>query len=468
MTNIGKHLSTGQILSYSLPSFSSSMIMMTVAIFLPNYYTDDLGVTAGMLSWIFLFGRIWDAVTDPLMGHISDRTRTRWGRRRLYFLICPLPVWLFFYLIWSPNTSLSPSGLFFHLLITYILLYTFWTVFNIPYFSLGMELTPDYHERSRLFGMRQGFLLGGTALGTLAPDFFAGLFGSKITGYSRMSLIIGGLNAILIFVLFFSVRERSDLLKSRIYPFIKGLRITFGNRAFVVLLMVYLSSMIGGSFLSPLTLYIGKYVVKAEWASKYIVLAYMIGSFLSIPIWVRLSAKVGKNKAWTTAMVFGAIGFALSFTYHEGTWLRWIIIAFQVGMAGGCSMILGPAIQADVIDLDELETGARREGAFVGIWSFLDKAAVGLAVFIGLQGLDVIGYTPNIEQTPAVIFGMKVLYCLLPAVLYLVAVIIFQKFPITREVHADIRKKLDERKNLTGSAETEPDRASSDTSSGVI
>jgi len=453
MTHTDKYLSTGQILSYSLPSFSNSMIMMTVAIFLPNFYTDDLGVTAGMLSWVFLFARIWDAITDPLMGHISDRTRTRWGRRRPYFLFCPLPIWLFFYLIWSPGSSLSATGLFLHLMITYLLLYTFWTVFNIPYHSLAMELTPDYHERSRLFGVRQGFLLGGTALGTLAPAFFAGISGSKLTGYSHMALIIGGLNAVLIVIMFFSVRERTESGKARVYSFIKGLGITFRNRAFVVLLLVYLTSMIGASFLSPLTLYIGKYVIKAEWASKYIVLAYMLGSFLSIPLWLRLSRKMGKNKTWTAAMVFGAIGFALSYTYHEGTWLRWIIIAFQVGVAGGCTMILGPAIQADVIDSDELETGARREGAFVGVWSFMDKAAVGLAIFIGLQGLEIIGYTPNIEQTPGVIFGMKVLYCLLPAVLYLVAAIIFQKFPITQEVHAEIRAKLDKRKNSSLSTE---------------
>ena len=126
------------------------------------------------------------------------------------------------------------------------------------------------------------------------------------------------------------------------------------------------------------------------------------------------------------------------------------------GAASGCSMTLGPAISADVIDSDELETGMRREGAFVGVWSFLDKAAVGLAVFIGMQGLHRIGYVPNEAQTPEVIAGMKYLYCLLPAALHLVALLIFQKFPITAEVHAQIRAQLDARAAESGAQGSQP------------
>jgi len=130
--------------------------------------------------------------------------------------------------------------------------------------------------------------------------------------------------------------------------------------------------------------------------------------------------------------------------------MLWIVLAVVVGSSTGCSMTMGPAISADVIDSDELETGMRREGAFVGVWSFVDKAAVGLAIFVGMQGLDRIGYVPNLEQTPDVIAGMKFLYCLLPAVLHLVALLIFQKFPITPEVHAQIRAQLDARKAESG------------------
>jgi GPH family glycoside/pentoside/hexuronide:cation symporter len=217
-------------------------------------------------------------------------------------------------------------------------------------------------------------------------------------------------------------------------------------------MLVYLTSMIGQSFITPLAIYMAKYVVKVEWVTQPLILTYMSASLLSIPFWLYLSKRIGKNRTWTAAMLIGAIGYALVYTVHEGTWLRWILLTIPTGAPYGCTMMLGPAIQADVIDSDELETGTRREGAFIGVWSFIDKAAIGLAVFVGLQGLEIFGYVPNVTQTKIVITGITVLYSLLPASLNLVAVFIFQKFPITREVHAEIRAQLDARKSGNATA----------------
>jgi sugar (glycoside-pentoside-hexuronide) transporter len=437
-----ERLPLGQVLSYALPASAMSLIMISVAIYLPNYYTDELGVSAGMLSWVFLAGRFWDAVTDPLMGHISDRTRTRWGRRRPYFIVSALPIWVVFYLIWSPSPSLTTSGTFVHLLVCYILLYSFWTVFSIPYVSLGMELTPNYHERTRIFGFRQAFMLAGTAIGMLAPFAFTKLMNDKAAGYSIMALIFGGISAVLICITFVRVRERSRGADEGTFSFFAGLKATFSNHAFVVLLLVYLTSYVGGSFIAPLSIFMAKYVIKVEWAMQPVMIAYLTGSMLSIPIWLRLSRRFGKNRAFSIGMMIGTLGYAASTTYHEGTWIRWVILAVVVGAANGCTMTLGPAIAADVIDSDELSTGARREGAFMGIWSFADKAAVGLAVFIGMQGLEYIGYEPNVDQSEDVIAGMKFLYCVLPALLQLAALLIFQRFPITPELHERIRAEL--------------------------
>jgi len=437
-------------LSYALPASAMSLILISVAIYLPNFYTDELGVSAGMLSWVFLAGRVWDAVTDPLMGHVSDGTRSRWGRRRPYFALAAFPIWIVFYLIWSPSPDLSTNGTFVHLLVCYILLYSFWTVFSIPYVSLGMELTPNYHERTRIFGFRQAFMLVGTAVGMLAPFAFTQLLGDKAAGYSLMALIFGGVSTALICITFVRVRERSLQTHGEGFSFFVGLRATLSNNAFVVLLLVYLTSYVGGSFIAPLSIFMAKYVIKEEWAMQPVMLAYLLGSMLSIPIWLKLSHRFGKNRAFSLGMIVGTIGYAASTTYHEGTWIRWVVLAVVVGAANGCTMTLGPAIAADAIDSDELETGKRREGAFMGIWSFADKAAVGLAVFIGMQGLEYIGYEPNVEQTEEVISGMKFLYCVLPALLQFVALLIFQRFPITPELHERIRAQLSARREPPG------------------
>ncbi|MCP5057850.1 MAG: MFS transporter [bacterium] len=436
-------LPSGEVLAYALPAATVAIVVISVGMYLPNFYTDELGVSAGLLSWVFLAGRLSDAVTDPLMGFISDRTATRWGRRRPYMLLAALPIWLIFYLVWSPASSLSPTGVFVHLLVCYLLLYAFLTVFSIPYISLGMELTPNYDDRTRLFGVRQVFTVVGTAAGMLAPFAFAELIGTKEDGYPVMALALGGFGAVLILFASSRIAERPAVVVRNPLPFVQGLRVTAANRPFRILLLVYLASHVGGSFIAPLGLFIAKYVIKLEWAMQPVMLAYLVGSLLSVPLWLRLSRIHGKNRTWTAGMLVGVAAYAISYSYHEGTWVLWVILGAVVGAVHGCTLTLGPAIAADAIDEDELETGQRREGVFMGIWSFVDKAAIGVAVFIGMQGLEFIGYVPNQDQTESVIEGMKFLYCILPAILNLLAVIIFQRFPITRERHEDIRAQLE-------------------------
>ncbi len=440
----------GQVLSYALPAATVALVIVSVSMYLPNYYTDELGVSAGLLSWVFLAGRVWDAVTDPLIGYVSDRTRSRWGRRRPYILAAALPLWAVFWLIWSPSGSLSPNGVFVHLMVCYLALFTFLTVFNIPYVALGMELTPSYDDRTRVFGVRQVVTVIGTAAGMLAPFAFAQALGGKTDGYAVMAITLGGLGAALMGVAFARIRERPRTAAAQGLPFLSGLRVTLANRPFRILLLVYLASHVGGSFIAPLSLFIAKYVIQVEWAMQPVMLAFLAGSMLSIPVWMRLSAAYGKNRTWTIGMSVGVIAYAVSYTYHEGTWVLWVILGFFVGATAGCTMTLGPSIAADAIDSDELETGRRREGVFMGVWSLVDKAAIGLAVFVGMQGLELIGYVPNQDQSESVIQGMKFLYCILPAILNGIAILIFQRFPITRDEHERIREQLDARRAADG------------------
>jgi GPH family glycoside/pentoside/hexuronide:cation symporter len=291
------------------------------------------------------------------------------------------------------------------------------------------------------------FAVIGVAVGMLAPFAFAQAMGGKELGYPAMAATLGGVGVMLILVTVVGVRERPRQDTAASLPFAAGLRATLANRPFRILLAVYLASHVGGSFIAPLSLFIAKYVIKVEWAMQPVMLAYLAGSVASIPVWLRISKIHGKNHTWTLGMIVGTLGYAASYSYHEGTWIRWMILAVVVGAASGCTMTLGPSIAADAIDSDELQTRRRREGVFMGVWSLVDKAAIGLAVFIGMQGLEAVGYVPNQEQTEPVIAGMKFLYCLLPAILNAVALIIFQRFPITREVHEQIRAQLEARRN---------------------
>jgi Na+/melibiose symporter-like transporter len=253
---------------------------------------------------------------------------------------------------------------------------------------------------------------------------------------------------LLIFINFIGNRENPEFQTREPFPFLKGVVISFRNRAFVILLIAYLLALAGGAMVAPLTPYMGEYVFRVQnpWLVPAIVLVFLVGAAASVYPWMKLSQKIGKNKTWNIGMAIGAVaGFTAMVVYNEGAWVWWLIISILAGMGYGCTTSIGPSLFADVVDSDELETGRRREGVFFGVMTFVEKAAVGLAVFAGLQGLDLIGYVPNVEQTASVIFGMKFLFCLMPAICHVVAVIVFLLFPITPEVHAQIRAELDKR-----------------------
>ena len=149
--------------------------------------------------------------------------------------------------------------------------------------------------------------------------------------------------------------------------------------------------------------------------------------------------------------MFSSVVFALHLYYHEGTWLAWIVLGTLAGFGYGCTVSLGPSMMADEIDLDELETGRRREGAYFGIWSLIDKGAVGLAVFIGMYSLDLMGYVPNQEQTPRVYWTLKSLFSILPAMCFAASCYLIRNYPIDQQEHARIRTEIEARNSQKAS-----------------
>lgn len=200
-----QRLSTGILIAYALPRSGSALMFVTVAIYLAKFYTDTLLLAPAFIAWTFLIGRFWDGLTDPIMGYLSDATRSRLGRRRPYFLASAVPVAVAYFFLWSPAEGLKDWTLFVHLTVAYLATYTFWTVFSIPHNALGAELTMNYHERTRLTSVREALGLLGTLAGTVAPAFFASRFGGEIRGFSYMAATVGALTAVFILICYLSV-----------------------------------------------------------------------------------------------------------------------------------------------------------------------------------------------------------------------------------------------------------------------
>lgn len=335
-TPSGKKLSTREVVSYGLPRFGSAIMFLTVTVFLPKFYTDTLYLAPAFIGWTFLIGRFWDGLTDPIMGHISDRTRSKMGRRRPYFLVSAIPVAVAFFFLWSPPEGLKDWGLFAYLTATYLLTYTFWTIFSIPHNSLGAELTMDYHERTVLTGVREALGVVGTLVGTLAPPILAAALMSKQKGYSLFAGTTGALTAVLIFIAFFNLKENPEFQKQRPISIKKGLKALFDNRPFRTLILVFVIALLGNSLVPILTMYIAQYVVKVpEKTAVMVIVSYLLMATVSIVFWTRLSQRIGKKEAWGRALILSSIVFVVSMYYHEGTWLIWIILAGLAGFGYG-------------------------------------------------------------------------------------------------------------------------------------
>ena len=442
----GQKLSTREILTYGLPRSGAAMMFIMVSVYLSKFYTDTLLLAPAFVAWTFLIGRFWDGFTDPIMGYVSDETKSRLGRRRPYFLLSAIPVGIAYFYLWSPPDTLKDWGLFLYLTAAYLITYTFWTIFSIPHNSLGAELTMDYHERTVLTGVREGLGVLGALVGTMGPPLFALWLGSKTRGYSLLAGIIGLVTAVFILICFFSVKENPEFQKQPPIAIKEGLKALYGNRPFRVLVVVFVMALIGNAFVPILTLYIADYVVKMPGIAPVIIFSYIMATAASIVFWTRLSRRIGKKEAWSRALLFSSVIFVFSTYYHQGTWLVWIILALLAGLGYGGTIALAPSMMADVIDLDELQTGRRREGAYFGIWSFIDKSAVGIAVFIGMYSLDFMGYVPNQDQTLRVFWTLKALYSILPALCFAACCYLLRHYPIDQREHERIRAEIEKGK----------------------
>ena len=208
MTNIDTNkLPKGLIFGYGLPRFGAAIIFLSVVIYLPKFCTDTLMLAPALIGWMFLFGRVWDGITDPAMGYISDRTRLKMGRRRPYFLISAIPIGVCYFLLWSPPPGLTGGMLFLYLTLFYLATYTFFTMFSIPYESLVAELSTDYHERTVLTGVREGLGLLGALVATLAPPLTNRYLLNERLSYSWVAAVTGVITAVLILICFFTVKE---------------------------------------------------------------------------------------------------------------------------------------------------------------------------------------------------------------------------------------------------------------------
>lgn len=454
-------LSLRQKLVYGLGDWGTSAATTVRTVFWFFFLTSVVGMDAGLAGSVFLIGRIWDAVNDPLIGMLSDRVRTRWGRRRPFLLFGAIPFGIAFVLLFLVPPW-GPVALAAYYVIAFLLFDSLYTVINVPYSALMPELTGDYDERSSLAGWRTTFsilaaLVTGGLFKYLAEEVFAGWFGDGAmglrSGYALSAVVWGVTIALPYFVVFKTFREEErPPVSGQLHPLLT-FRQVFANRPFRLAALIYLLTFTTVDIVLVVFLRFLIDYVRVEPGFDNLLLATVLGlALVTMPLTVSVMRHLGKRRAYMVSMGFLAIVLVIMSQVPPGGQTQVFIAGIFAGLGYGAANTLPWAIVADVIEADELRSGQRREGVYYGYLVFFRKLAAALAIFVVGQALDAAGYVSSIsgsafiEQPREALLAMRFFVGFVPPVMLMLAIIVAWRYPLDRERYNEIRQQLQERR----------------------
>ncbi|MEE8166730.1 MAG: MFS transporter [Myxococcota bacterium] len=437
-----ERLSTSVLVAYALPMAGFSAATMTLTLYLLKYSADVLLIAPGAMGTVFMIARLWDAVTDPIAGQLSDRTSTRWGRRRPWMVAAALPILVTLVMVWAPPSSLDGWLLVAWMAVGLLLYETAATVFIVPYGALGMEITDSHHERTRLFGWRQGI----GALGFLLGLGFLYAIRSAVEPreIARLLSAVGGL--VVVCTILYSVwrvPERKEYTGRGGENLRGALFDVWRNRHARLLFFVYAIESFAAGSIGVMVPFIMDDVLGRYDLQELLLGLYVVPQFLLIPLWIHLSKRIGKKRLWMWGMAAMVPGYGGIIWGAQGGPLLIMGLVMILASGIGIASVVVPSIKADIIDYDELQTGERKEGIYTAAWNFIRKAGVGLA--IGASGLLLqwAGYDAEAEvQSQDVRTTILVIAGGLPATGYAIGMILFSRFSFNEAEHAEVLAQL--------------------------
>lgn len=438
-------LSLARKLLYGSGEFVVGARMAALNTVLFPFYTDVALLAPALVGTAIALGRVWDGVNDPITGWLSDRTRTRFGRRRPYLGLMILPLALCFVAIWKPPVGTS-NEIFLYLLGALFLFDVFFGFYSTPYLALGAELSTDYAERARVVSLRAmfhnlGLLVGGGVFIGVATNL-----GGGRDAYATAGTLLGCLMLLSGAIAFLGTREPAAPPPSERASFrglIADLRATLRLRSFRIIVAGSALALCGSSINQAFALYVFRDAFGADQRAGLVIAVYLLAATVSFPFWAAAAARFGKNLAFAVCLMWSVVGLTASPIVDAGWSLTAVLTFIVIAGMGVGGYVLPLAIVADVFDEDELESGKRREGAFFGVWTLAMKlaAAVGIA-FAGVL-LPYLGYVPGAaQQTPDTIWAMKLAWGPLPALFFVATILVVRRFPLDRERVRAIQAEL--------------------------
>ena len=464
-----EHLPTWKKVIFGAGDWSISSFGTLRQIFYAIFLTDVVVLDARLASFAALLGIIWDAINDPLVGMISDRVNTRWGRRRPFLLWFSVPYALGFMVLWWAPPWKSQIALAVTVSLAYMLSDTLQTLVSVPLYALTPEVTLDYDERTSLTGYRMFFnLVASLATAVGAPAIVDSVLASGATqqqGYLIVSALFGGLAVIPLLLIFFFIKERErtaeEVEKEQNTPFMEVVRTAWQNVPFRFATVLYMLNWITFDLVAlVLPFYLTYWIGQGDLLYKALgmpiesaVFAFMlVTSVLAVPLWVMLSHKLSKRYAYILGMAFWAVIQLFIFGVQPGETTLVLTLAVLAGISVATAHVLPDSIFPDVIEWDELRTGRRQEGIYYGVKNFIRKLTGALAIFLALQVLGWFGYqnppagVTYFQQPASAQLAMRILIGPVGALLLFSAIITAWFYPLTRERHARIRGLLKRKK----------------------
>lgn len=413
-------LKTASLVAYAALGVPLAMAALPVYVLVPSFYTRTLGLELGLVGLILLLARSLDALQDPVLGYLSDRTRLR-GGSRWRWIAAGIPLLAFGMCGLLTPPDLPPPSLAGWLVGSLLVTYLGFSMVSVSYQALGAELTSDRLERTRVTAWREGLALLGVFVAAALPEWWAATLGPQ-AAYARFALLFAGL-----LVLMGGISRRwTPPSQSPAPPAPHGghtwraMLTPLGNARFRRLALVFALSGIAASVPATVVLFFVEDLIGRPDLGGAFLVVYFAAGAAGMPLWLVAARRYGKAGAWLLGMVLSIAAFVWAFGLTPGDVRAFFIICALSGLALGADLALPPALLADAIDEDEKAGLARAEGAYFGLWHLLSKANLALAAGLGLPLLAVLGYTPG-SDSPQGLLALSAVYALVPCALKLLS-----------------------------------------------
>lgn len=409
-----------RLTAYGLTSIPLAMAALPIYVNVPKFYADVIGLNLAAIGGLLLAARIFDAVQDPVLGHWSDMARNR-PLGRFMFVAAGAPVLALSMLGLFNPPELSKAAMAWWLVTMLVLVYTAFSAMQISYQAHGAEISHDPVERTRITAFREGMSLVGVFLAAALPQVLSEKMGAR-DGYAMFAYVFIPFVLVLVLATILFAPKPKLHVRSATANAFRAMLLPLKNRGFRRLLIVFVFNGIAASIPATLVLFFIEDVLQRPDMTAQLLIAYFAAGALGMPLWVWLSARIGKGRAWFVGMVLSIVAFVWAYTLGVGDVVPFMVICVMSGLGLGADLALPPSILADVIDDDERAGIGRNEGAYFGLWNLVTKMNLALAAGIALPVLAWLGYQPKVTTSGEALRYLSATYALLPCMLKACAV----------------------------------------------